>query len=120
MEWLFNWGTIGSPSNLTAQRLLETPDGVHHNRVDHLLVKLRISLGGSQSVLAQYWSGLEVHTFVVTLVGGVVIYHRNFSTHWTSLKRFEWNTNIEMILQTRSARRIEGVDTQESLSRICG
>ena len=63
------------PEGLAAEGALEAVDGRHDHRVDHLLVELRVPLGGREAVLRQDGRPIQVHGCIEARAGRVVVHH---------------------------------------------
>jgi len=72
---------VRRPERYAAQRPLEVADGGHGHRVHHLLVELRISLRGLQSVPRQQVGVLQVDGLVEAAAGGVEVHHLHVLAH---------------------------------------
>ncbi len=64
-----------SPEGLAAEGTLEAVDGRHDRGVDHLLVELRVPLGGREAVLRQDGRPIQVHGCIEARAGRVVVDH---------------------------------------------
>ena len=109
------------PHRLATQRALEPVDRGHHDRVDHLLVKLRVAFRRRQAVLREHFRVVEVDR-------GVVAGARRVEVH--DLDVFAARPGFEVLprhfvgdladqrgLQLRRQARIERVPPQQPVGR---
>jgi hypothetical protein len=64
-----------------AQRTLEVADGSHRDRIDHLLVELRIALGRRQAVLSEKIWIVEIDRRIGHVACGIDIDHLDVLAH---------------------------------------
>ena len=56
-------------------------DRLHGHRIDHLLMKLRMTLGRRQAILRKQMRIVQVHRLVAAIAGGIQVHHFEVFAH---------------------------------------
>jgi hypothetical protein len=70
---VYSLNKAGCPERFSAQCKLEVANGRHGDRIDHLLVKLRVTFGWCQSIFGQQIARIEIDRRVETMPSRVDI-----------------------------------------------
>src|SRR5438132_12140268 len=110
--------TRETPLDWTAERELEPAYGLAGDRINHLLMELRIGFGWIESATDQNRRIVEVDRTVVALVGGVVIHYGEVPPDGTGPERFVADIHGHIVAKGPSLSGIEGIGLQRSDDRI--
>src|SRR5436189_5859034 len=75
------------PEHPTSERLFEVADRRHHDRIDELLMKLRITLVRIEAIRADQKAIVEIHRIVECVTRGIVIDYLDRLAHRTRGER---------------------------------
>ena len=104
------------PERHAPERPLEVPNRGHGDRVDHLLVELRIGLRRQQAVLREQVWVVEVHRSVDHVAGGIAVHDLDVLADRPGLKRLPGYLRGDLVdrrrFQLGRQARIEGEDAQ--------
>src|SRR5215213_2041095 len=113
-----------APVNAASKRLLEMLDGIGYDRIDHLLVEVRISLTRTKSAAKQDIPVVEVDRLVVPLVRAVVvddgdrIWSKAVAYDWSRFKLLEPDSHRHLVAEELARTRVESIGLERPCDRV--
>jgi hypothetical protein len=105
------------PERPAAKRKLEVLDGGHRDRVGHLLVELRVALGGSVPLLSKEFRAVEINRSVRAATRGIDVHDLDILADRSGFELFPADAVGDLAddrdVESCCEARIEGVATQK-------
>src|SRR5678815_2423613 len=117
-EGLLFRGAFGAEPNLSAQRTIKVAQHVADNRVNHLLVELRVPVAGFDSAVSDDVRMLQINRRMQGFSLETLIDHPHATPDGAGLQRFKGNAKNQVIAAAPAKPGMEGIDSQRPIGRF--